>query len=87
MRYLIIFLIRVYQRIFSPDHSFWSGLFPYGYCRHYPSCSEYAAQALRRYGVLRGGFLSLARILRCHPYASGGFDEVPKGNNLLRNKV
>lgn len=46
-------------------------------CRYLPTCSEYADEALRRYGAWRGGFLALARILRCNPFGASGFDPVP----------
>ncbi len=46
-------------------------------CRYWPSCSEYARQALMRYGVVRGGFLALKRVARCHPWGGGGLDPVP----------
>lgn len=49
-------------------------------CRFYPSCSCYAQQALERYGVFRGGWLSICRLLRCHPFHRGGFDPVPENN-------
>lgn len=49
-------------------------------CRYTPSCSVYAEQAIKRWGVLRGGYLALRRVLRCHPFATGGLDPVPTGS-------
>jgi putative membrane protein insertion efficiency factor len=69
--YLIppLLLIRAYQLILSPV------LAPA--CRFYPSCSEYAYQAILRYGLLKGFGLAIKRILRCHPFNPGGIDTVP----------
>jgi len=61
--------IRFYQRWISP-------YLPPS-CRFYPSCSEYAAQAVVRHGLLRGAWLALRRVLRCHPFHPGGYDPVP----------
>ncbi len=61
--------IRLYQRIISPI------LRPR--CRFYPSCSEYSAQAIVAHGPIRGVYLGVRRILRCHPWNPGGIDEVP----------
>jgi putative membrane protein insertion efficiency factor len=69
---LLVLLVRVYQRLISP-------LFPAS-CRYVPSCSEYAAQALRRHGMVRGLWLAARRIVRCHPWAEGGDDPVPDRN-------
>lgn len=66
---LLIFPIRVYRAAISP-------LFP-PCCRFTPSCSEYAIEALRVHGPLRGTWLALRRILRCHPWGGSGFDPVP----------
>lgn len=67
-RALLIGPIRLYQRLVSPL------LGPR--CRFHPSCSEYAVQAVRRYGVLRGAVLAVWRVLRCNPWSRGGFDYV-----------
>jgi putative membrane protein insertion efficiency factor len=57
-----------------------------GACRFQPSCSEYAAFAFHLHGPVRGGLLSLRRILRCHPFARGGYDPVPPSNQTARTK-
>ena len=66
----LIGLVRLYQLTISP-------LLPPS-CRYYPSCSAYAVTALRRFGVLRGSWLAIRRISRCHPWAPGGVDHVPE---------
>jgi putative membrane protein insertion efficiency factor len=69
-------LIRIYQRTLSLDHGPAKSLFPFGYCRFHPTCSEYALQALERKGLIKGLWFSLRRLLRCHPWSAGGVDEV-----------
>ena len=64
-----LFLIYVYQNVFSP-------LFP-PTCRFQPTCSQYAKEALLKHGLLKGGVLSIKRILSCHPWGGSGFDPVP----------
>lgn len=71
-----VVLIRGYQRWISP-------LLPRS-CRFVPSCSEYAAQAVERHGLLRGGGLAIRRLLRCHPLHPGGFDPVPEPSPRVR---
>jgi uncharacterized protein len=67
--------ISLYQKTLSPDHSkLWKGNYPLGHCRYYPSCSEYAREALLKHGVLKGSTKALWRILRCHPWSKGGID-------------
>ncbi len=71
MRACLILLIRGYQLLISPL------LGPR--CRFYPSCSQYALEALQVHGAVRGGWLALCRVARCHPFHTGGVDPVPPG--------
>lgn len=68
--FLALLLLRVYRWAISP-------LLPAA-CRYVPTCSEYAMEAVERFGILRGGLLASARLLRCHPFAHGGYDPVVK---------
>jgi putative membrane protein insertion efficiency factor len=68
MRFVLVALIRLYQLVVSP-------LLPPA-CRFYPSCSHYALVAIREHGPLRGGWLALTRLARCHPWNPGGVDFV-----------
>lgn len=69
MKQVVLTLIRLYQRFISP------ALPPS--CRFTPTCSKYSYEAIQHYGVLKGGWLSLQRIVRCHPWNPGGYDPVP----------
>ena len=53
----------------------------HGYCKHIPTCSEYAIEAIETYGAFRGGIMAIKRILRCNPFSKGGYDPVIRGNN------
>jgi hypothetical protein len=66
---ILLALIKAYQLALSP----WLG----GRCRHVPSCSVYSAEAIRRFGPLRGTWLALKRLVRCHPWGTAGYDPVP----------
>jgi len=69
MKQLFLALIRFYRAYLSPLKA--------PCCRYYPTCSEYAMLAIEKYGVFKGGWLALKRILRCHPWHEGGYDPVP----------
>ncbi len=69
MSRVALILIHFYRRWISP-------LLPPA-CRFYPTCSEYAYEAISRYGLIRGGGMAMWRLLRCNPFCAGGFDPVP----------
>ena len=73
---IILLFIKFYQRTISLDHGFLSKLFPYGYCRYKPTCSNYTYQAVEKYGVIKGITIGIWRILRCNPLSKGGWDPV-----------
>ncbi|MDD2190443.1 MAG: membrane protein insertion efficiency factor YidD [Eubacteriales bacterium] len=66
MKSIIILLVRGYQKFISP-------MFP-PTCRFYPTCSQYFIQAVGKYGAIKGSFLGIKRILKCHPFHPGGYD-------------
>lgn len=68
MKILLIAIVKLYKYLISP-------ILP-GSCRFVPSCSEYSIEALKKYGALRGTYLSVKRVARCHPLHPGGFDPV-----------
>ncbi|MBL8014615.1 MAG: membrane protein insertion efficiency factor YidD [Candidatus Doudnabacteria bacterium] len=78
-------LIRIYQKLFSFDHSFWAKYVNYRVCIYHPSCSEYTYQAIDRFGLLKGGLMGAARIWRCNGVNMGGEDPVPEHFSLKRN--
>lgn len=69
MSELLLKLIRFYRKYLSPVRP--------PCCRFVPTCSEYAMQAITKYGALKGSWLALRRLLRCHPFHKGGYDPVP----------
>jgi putative membrane protein insertion efficiency factor len=83
---LALRLVRIYQLAMRPMLS--------GQCRYVPSCSEYAAEAIAVHGAVHGGWMGLARVMRCHPFGGWGFDPVPRqrsstrpGNQTYENKI
>jgi uncharacterized protein len=69
MKHVVLALIRVYQYLFRPLLG--------ANCRFFPSCSDYAREAVAKHGAIKGCWLALRRVLRCHPYHPGGYDPVP----------
>ena len=67
---ILIGLVRVYQKYLSP-------LKGHSTCIYFPTCSQYAVEAIEKHGALKGGLLAVWRILRCNPFSKGGYDPVP----------
>ena len=76
MKYILIKMIKFYQSVPGPWHNT---------CRHIPTCSNYAIEALNEFGALKGSHLSIKRILRCNPWGSYGYDPVIKENKNEEN--
>ncbi len=76
LRKLVAFPVVIYQKTLSPDHGPLQHLFPHGYCRFNPICSEYMRQAILKKGVIKGSAMGIWRICRCNPWSDGGIDEV-----------
>ncbi|MFB6467577.1 membrane protein insertion efficiency factor YidD [Cytobacillus sp. Hz8] len=74
---LMVGIIRFYQIVISP-------LKP-PTCRFYPTCSHYGIEAIKRFGPIKGGWLTIKRILKCHPFHPGGFDPVPEKSDSKLN--
>ncbi len=72
--YILILFIKFYQKTLSLDHGLLKIFRPYGSCRYSPTCSDYAIQALNKYGLIKGCAKSFWRILRCNPWSKGGHD-------------
>ena len=70
MKKVLLKMISFYQKFISP-------LKGKNCCRFYPTCSEYARQAITKYGAVKGAYLAFKRILKCHPFSKGGYDPVP----------
>ena len=76
MQRFLIGCIRYYRRCISPHKGG-------PCCRYTPTCSQYAITAIQRYGAWKGGWMALWRILRCNPFAKGGYDPVPEDPNII----
>ena len=69
MKRLFIEIIKIYKKTISPILSYFGIK-----CKYYPTCSEYTMQAIQKYGIIRGCFLGIKRILKCNPFSNGGYD-------------
>jgi len=76
LRKIVVALIKFYQRTLSFDHGLLKIFYPHGFCRFTPSCSQYGIEALSKHGLIRGGLMTVWRVLRCNPWNKGGFDPV-----------
>ena len=78
LKIFILKSIKLYQKTLSCDHGFFSFLNKFFYlgCRFHPTCSEYAYQAIEKYGVKQGILKGIKRIFKCHPFCKGGFDSL-----------
>jgi putative membrane protein insertion efficiency factor len=80
------YLIKIYQKTLSLDHSFWGKKTGYRVCIYHPSCSEYTYEAVDKFGLIRGSTMGFFRILRCGPWSLPGYDFVPDHFSIKRNK-
>ncbi len=76
MNYLLIKFIQLYQKTLSPDHSWVKVKYPYGFCRFYPTCSEYAITALQKHGTIKGTSFAIKRIIKCNPFVQPQIDKI-----------
>lgn len=74
LRIFVLKMIRLYQKTLSFDYGIFKYLYPNGFCRFSPTCSEYSYQAIEKYGIIKGGFKAIWRILKCNPFNKGGYD-------------
>ena len=78
MKKIILLFIKFYQKVLSLDQGIFSFMFSKKFCRFYPTCSEYTYQSIERFGIIKGGWLGIKRVSRCHPWNEGGYDPIPK---------
>ena len=76
MKKILMYIIKFYQKLISP-------LTPPS-CRFYPTCSHYGLEAIEKHGAIKGSWLAIRRISKCHPFHEGGFDPVPEKNSEQR---
>lgn len=73
---LAIWLIKIYQKTLSLDHGPLKHYYPHGFCRFYPTCSQYGLESIQKYGIIKGGIKTIWRVIRCNPWNKGGNDPV-----------
>ena len=73
---LIINIIKIYQKTISPDHGVGRFFYPTGCCKYRPTCSDYAIDAVKKYGIIKASPKIISRILHCNPWSKGGHDPV-----------
>lgn len=78
MKYIFIFLVKIYQKLISPLIG--------PRCRYYPTCSNYSIEAFRKHGFFKGFILSAWRLLRCNPFSKGGIDYVPEEFTIFKKR-
>ncbi len=71
---IAIKIIKFYQKTISFDHGPLKKIYPQGFCRFNPSCSQYGLEAIEKYGIIKGGFKTAWRVIRCNPWNKGGND-------------
>jgi uncharacterized protein len=74
MKTFVITLIKLYQKTLSLDHGWFRARYPHGFCRFYPSCSDYGIEAVSNHGVIKGLIKTLFRIIRCNPWTQPHID-------------
>lgn len=79
MQIILIWIIKAYRYLLSP----WLGM----HCRFHPTCSCYAIEAIERFGAIKGSWLMLRRLVRCHPFCDGGLDPVPEKKTFDKQKT
>jgi uncharacterized protein len=83
---ILLLLIKLYQKTLSRDTGWLSYVYSERACRYFPTCSQYTYEAIDRFGIFKGGWMGLKRILRCHPWAEGGLDPVPEKKTVENRK-
>lgn len=76
MKNIILLGIIIYQKTVSLDHGFFSRLYPYGFCKFYPTCSQFTAQAIKKHGVFLGIYYACIRMGKCNPWHKGGINHI-----------